>query len=94
MRMPNTDNQTGCPICGQIMTMDPRYPRAVCPDCAKKTADPAGRSVIFYNESLSGGIGGQYLDDGSLYVGQDCYIDGIKCRATEAHMGGVVIEIC
>jgi len=94
MRMINTDNRTGCPICGQMMKMNPRYPQAVCPNCAKKAADPAGRPVIFFNESLSGGIGGQYLDDGSLYVGQDCYINGIHCRASEAHMGGVVIETC
>jgi hypothetical protein len=93
MRMPITDNRTGCPICRQPLAVDPRYPRAVCPDCAKKNADPAGRPVIFFNESLSGGIGGLYLDDGSLFVGTDCYINGIRCRASEAHLGGVVVEV-
>jgi hypothetical protein len=64
------------------------------PGLREKAADPAGRPVMFFNESLSGGIGGQYLDDGSLYLGQDCYINGIHCQASEAHLGGVVIEAC
>jgi hypothetical protein len=59
----------------------------------KKAADLAGRAVIFFNESLGGGISGQYIHDGSPYSSTECYIDGIHCRASEAHLGGIVIEI-
>ena len=83
---------TVCPICGQPIDKNLRYPRALCPDCMQKAADPAGRPVTFFNESLSGGVSGQYADDGSPYAGTDCYINGTHCRASEAHMGGIVME--
>ncbi|BCY17156.1 MAG: hypothetical protein GYA12_15205 [Chloroflexi bacterium] len=92
MPFPMEENGIGCPICRQPVDKNLRYPRAVCPDCIKKAADPAGRPVIFFNESLSGGISGLYADDRSPYKGTDCYINGIHCRASEAHMGGIVIE--
>jgi hypothetical protein len=59
----------------------------------KKAADPAGRPVIFFNKSLSGGISGHYINDGSPYFNTECFINGIRCRASEAHLGGIVIEI-
>ena len=92
MHSPVEHEETGCPICGQPVEKNLRYPHAVYPDCVKKAADPAGRPVTFFNESLSGGISGQYTDDGTPYDGTDCYINGTHCRASEAHMGGIVIE--
>lgn len=81
-----------CPICGTSMVSNPRYPRAVCADCGNSAADQSGRAVKFYNTDLSGGLTGRYTN-GPLYDSADCWINGMACRAKEAYMGGVVIEI-
>jgi hypothetical protein len=70
----------------------PRYPRYVCPDCAKRTADARGRQVVFFNLSLGGGFGGQVAGTGEPYTAHECFIDGIPCWADEAHFGGIVIQ--
>lgn len=74
------------------MVSNPRYPRAVCADCVNSAADQSGRAIKFYNTDLSGGLTGRYTD-GTLYDSADCWINGIACRASEAYMGGVVIEV-
>lgn len=86
-----TEEQTACPLCGASRPYSPRYPTAVCLDCVAKAADEHGRRVVFSNVSFSGGLAGRYLDSGEPYLSEDCWIDGVKCRASEAHMGGTVI---
>ena len=86
-------NEHGCPICNLPMENNPRYPRAVCSECVSQVRDETGRQIEFFNTSLSGGITGRYIDDGRDYPASDCYINGIHCRAMEAHMGGIVIEV-
>jgi len=70
-----------------------RYPRAVCADCARRACDEHGRQLVFYNESLSGGFAAYYADTGEAYISHSCYINGLKCRADEAHLSGIVIEV-
>jgi hypothetical protein len=42
---------------------------------------------------MGGGFAAKYVDDGAEYPGHECYIDGVKCYADEAHFGGVVIQV-
>lgn len=92
----NTAQKVACPICGQEMPFNPRYPRAVCRACAERTTDAAGRRVGFYDASPTGGILGFYEDtpqpQTERYNRWDCRIDGVACRALEGRFGGVVIE--
>lgn len=70
-----------------------RYPKYVCPECAEKTCDAAGRRVAFQNLDFAGGCGGFYPDTKEKYPSQDCYIDGIPCYADEARFGGIVVQV-
>jgi hypothetical protein len=81
-----------CPICKQSVEPSRRYPRYVCEQCADKAVSADGRRVEFSNEDIFGGCEGQFVDTGETYGLDDCFIKGIKCRASEAHMGGIVIE--
>ncbi|NLF50558.1 MAG: hypothetical protein GX577_05430 [Leptolinea sp.] len=82
-----------CPVCKRSMHFNPRYPRAVCLACGNMATDKNGRPVAFFNEGLSGGIFGRYKDDGASYESTTCFIHGLPCKASEAHMGGIVIEL-
>ena len=88
----STETQN-CPICSKPVEPSPRYPRYVCDTCGIKACSADGRALNFYNESFSGGYLAEYADTGEPYLSHDCYIDGIKCFADEAHMGGIVIQI-
>lgn len=81
-----------CPICATELPLNPRYPRCVCQDCAAKARSADSRPLAFFNETLSGGFLANYADTGENYTGRECYIDGVKCWADEAKMGGIVIE--
>jgi hypothetical protein len=81
-----------CPICASEMRHDPRYPRAVCRSCASRVTDAAGRPLELFNVSPTGAYGASYKDTGEDYPSHDCYIDGIQCRADEAHLGGIVVQ--
>jgi len=70
-----------------------RYPKYVCPECAEKTCDAAGRRVAFQNLDFAGGCGGFYPDTKEKYPSQDCYIDSIPCFADEARFGGIVVQV-
>ena len=82
-----------CPICSRRIPANPRYPRHVCSACAKRACDEEHRTLIFHNESLSGGLVVEYRDTGEERKSQVCFIDGVKCRAEEGHLGGVVIQV-
>ncbi|RLC61216.1 MAG: hypothetical protein DRI48_10995 [Chloroflexi bacterium] len=47
----------------------------------------------FYNVSLSGGFAARYADSGRERHSHVCYIDGVRCRADEAHLGGIVVQV-
>lgn len=82
-----------CPICAVKLDLYERYPRYVCPSCAAKTCDAAGRPVSFRNLSFEGGCEGYYHDTGQKYPQNDCFIDGRSCIADEARFGGIVVQV-
>lgn len=82
-----------CPICGVAGEPSPRYPRYICVNCAKRATSESGRPLKFFNESMSGGFVSLYADNNEPYNGHVCYVDGRKCFAGEAHMGGIVVSI-
>ncbi|MBN1247391.1 MAG: hypothetical protein JXC32_07015 [Anaerolineae bacterium] len=53
--------------------------------------DEHGRPLRFYNRSLSGGFQVVYADSGEERAGHECWIDGVRCWAGEAHLGGIVV---
>jgi len=71
-----------CPICNQPVSAVPRYPRHVCGACVAKAQSADGRPLSFFNRDWSGGVLGQYLDNGEVYDDVICYINGVKCRVS------------
>ena len=70
-----------------------RYPNYLCLNCFKRAVSIDGRPLSFSNVSVSGGYIAKYADTNEPYDSHDCYVDGIKCYADEAHMGGNVITL-
>jgi len=81
-----------CPICSVAVERSERYPQYVCSDCYAKAVDEDGRPLRFSNVSFSGGFAALYGDTHEERASHICYIDGVKCWADEAHMGGIVIR--
>lgn len=84
--------QQRCPICGTSVSESSRYPRHLCATCAAKVRSADGRSLTFANAHLSGGFVARYADTGEGYPSHECFVDGVKCHADEAYLGGIVIE--
>lgn len=82
-----------CPICGKAEEASPRYTRYICVECGSRAVDEQGRALRFTNESLSGGYLAFYRDTDEPYGRHICWVDGRKCWADEAHMGGIVVSI-
>lgn len=82
-----------CPICGRIGESSPRYPRYICVECGHRAVDENGRRLKFSNVALSGGFEARYADTGEVRDSHICYVDGIRCYADEAHMGGIVVSL-
>ncbi len=81
-----------CPLCDAPVEISERYPNYVCGNCYQRAKDEDGRPLKFHNASFSGGFVAKYADTGEERDSHLCYIDGIKCWADEAHMGGIVIR--
>jgi hypothetical protein len=65
----------------------------VCGACVQRACDEEGRPLCFYNVSLSGGFVARYADSGADRESHACYINGVRCRADEGHMGGIVVQV-
>jgi len=81
-----------CPICKSEVAFVARYSDYVCRDCCLRTTDSEGRLVEYFNVDLGGGFWGRYADGHERYDSHECYIDGQRCYADEAHFGGIVIR--
>lgn len=81
-----------CPVCRAQVAPSLRYPRYHCAACAARATDEQGRPLRFHNESLSGGFVAVYADSGDQRASHHCMVDGLRCRADEAYMGGIVIR--
>ena len=88
----SSDQYHTCPICFESVSHWERYPLAVCSDCANKASDGQGRSLSFYNVSMSGGLKAIVTDTDEEHQSHTCYIQGVECRADEARFGGIIIE--
>jgi hypothetical protein len=95
---PNPGPEGPCPICGRPRPHSERYPDAVCAECVERATDDAGRRLIFSNlfpESL-GGFQALYADTRERIPTPDdeceCLIDGVRCVAREAYLGGIVVR--
>ena len=64
------------PICFEEVAPLPRYPHYICVNCARKAVDEHGRSLMFHNESISGGFIAKYSDTGEERDSHICFIDG------------------
>lgn len=82
-----------CPLCGTPGEASPRYPRYICVPCGHWATDENGRGLRFTNEAVSGGFLAYYRDTGEPYDSHICYVDGVRCWADEAHMGGIVVSV-
>lgn len=85
-----------CPICNNNHKTLARYSNAVCNICIgnypPRTND--NKLITFSNISISGGCVGSILNDDESYsesTNNECYINNIKCYASEARFGGIVI---
>ena len=81
-----------CPICDGEVAESSRYPRYLCSTCAERARSADGRPLAFSNADLSGGFIATFVDTGEEYESHECFVDGVKCHADEAHFGGIVIE--
>lgn len=95
----DTHDTQQCPICSAPVEPSPRYPTYICGTCVDRAVDDKGRRVRFYNIDAGGGVQMLFPDNPRMVARAAkapdyqliCYIDGKKCMATEAKMGGVVI---
>jgi len=87
------ENDYCCPIYNTTLDFHSRYPNYICNKCVEKSADKNGRSLSFSNEGMHGGFIATYTDTGENLESHTCYIDGHKCFADEAYIGGIVVEI-
>jgi hypothetical protein len=84
--------QQRCPICSVDVTPSERYPNYVCETCYARAADEDDRPLTFSNVALSGGFAALYRDTREERSSHICFINGVKCWAEEARLGGIVIQ--
>ena len=82
-----------CPVCGTELSYSDRYPNYVCGFCVDKATDENGRALKFFNTDMGGGFEAIYADTNQRRMSHICFIEGKKCYADEARMGGIVVEI-
>ena len=80
------------PICDCDVSVNPRYSRYLCRDCASEAASEDGRRLAFANTDFSGGFEAWYTDTKEPYESHLCYVRGCRCWAGEARFGGIVIQ--
>ena len=85
-----------CPGCGTQLPYNARYPWHFCDACLRRAEDRAGRTLVFSNAGMSGGVSWHYADDKES--GEDdcgavgCLIRGREVLVTEARFGGIVAQ--
>lgn len=85
-----------CPVCGTDQPSVPRYPGYLCRDCVARASTADGRRLVLVNTSPAGGFAARYADTEELCeevtVTHLVYVDGIRCWADEARLGGIVVQ--
>ena len=87
--------ETSCPICNKKLTYLPRYSDLVCGECTGRAVDSNGHPVIFYNESIGGGIEAMHKTNHGETTDYNlqCYIDGQECEGIELRFGGTAVRL-
>ena len=69
-----------CPICLSPTRENPRYPQYICESCLADGIVVDGKLIP--------------LSSADVYSTNhvDCEVRGVRCRASEAHFGGIVVE--
>jgi hypothetical protein len=87
-----TADQQHCPACNRYVRYSSRYPQYACDKCMHKAVDQDGRRIAFYNTTFDGhGCQGFLFDSNVATDSSECFIKGIRFKAEEAYMGGVVL---
>jgi hypothetical protein len=85
-----------CPVCGREQPPVRRYPDYLCASCVARAVSEDGRPLAFYNVSISGGFVAKFADTDELAdeptITHIAYVDGVRCWADEARMGGIVLR--
>jgi hypothetical protein len=86
-----------CPICGAEQPALSRYPDYLCRDCVSRASTEDGRRLQLVNTDVGGsGFAARYADTGELCdevtLTHVVHVDGFRCRADEARLGGVVVR--
>lgn len=81
-----------CPICGDEVGWNERYPDYLCGSCSSRTRSADGRPLMFGNLSINGGFVALYSDTMESYPSHACFVDEVECYADEARFGGIVIR--
>lgn len=85
-------NQQHCPACNTYVKHSTRYPSYACSKCIGKAIDEQGRKVAFHNTTDDGhGCQGTLIERNELTNSNVCFIKGLKFKAEEAYMGGIVL---
>jgi|GEM_PF-592651 len=86
---PDFDSQQ-CPICQRRVTPSMRYPKYVCYWCTLHITDENGKTISITNAELLGY--GVMVNGIEVESGYPVWVRGVKCTASEAYFGGIVIE--
>ena len=85
-----------CPVCGAEQPALSRYPDYLCRACVSRASTEDGRLLRLVNTSAGGGFAARYADSGELCeevtVTHIVYVDGRRCWADEARLGGIVVQ--
>jgi hypothetical protein len=85
-----------CPICGAEQPALRRYPDYLCRECVSRASTEDGRRLVLVNTSTAGGFAARYADDQELCeevtLTHVVYVDGVRCRADEGRLGGIVVQ--
>ena len=81
-----------CPVCGQEVKANPRYPRYLCGACVERASDANGQKLQFFQSNPDGRYAARYALSGEDYPSHECLVDGMKCWADEARFGGIVVQ--
>ncbi|HMI02486.1 MAG TPA: hypothetical protein VK541_08400 [Pedobacter sp.] len=84
--------QQHCPACNRYVKYSERYPNYACAKCTAKAVDKNGETITFFNTTFDGhGCQGKLIATDTLTSSKICFIKGIKFRADEAYLGGIVL---
>lgn len=86
---PDFDSQQ-CPICKRWVTPSMRYPKYVCYWCTLHITDENGKTISISNADLLGI--GVMVNGVEVESGYPVVVQGVRCTASEAYFGGIVIE--